>query len=149
MSFIPAPKQRTVTIPLAHSDFTAAGASETIEIWDIPPGAQVTGIVVQVKETPDDIDGDLTNWSLEFGEDATPDVDAFLTSHDYIADVPQTMESTRGAALTTTQGMYSTEGITHLTCTATIVGTTLDDADIDAGQWEVYVTYTQHAFTSL
>jgi hypothetical protein len=132
-------------VSIAHSDFTAAAANETINIWTIPANAQVLGVVCAVTETPDDVDGDLTNWSLEFGEDDTPDVDAFLTSHDYIADAPGVVESTRGAALTTTQGMFSVSASKNLTCTATVVGVTLDDADIDAGGWDVYITWIQHA----
>jgi hypothetical protein len=132
-------------VSVAHSDFTAAAATETINIWTIPPKAQVLAVVCAVTETPDDTDGDLTNWSLEFGEDDTPDVDAFLTSHDYIADAPGVIESTRGAALTTTQGMYSTSASKNLTCTATVVGVNLNDADIDAGGWDIYITYVQYA----
>jgi hypothetical protein len=132
-------------VSISHSDFTAAAATETITAWTIPASAQVLGVVCVVTETPDDSDGDLTNWSLEFGEDDTPDTDAFLTIHDYIADAPGVVESTRGAALTTTQGMYSTSASKNLTCKATVVGVTLDDADIDAGGWDVFITWIQHA----
>ena len=142
-----APKLKTATVSVLHSDFTAGAASETINIWSIPVGCQVTGVVVRVIETPDDSDATMTNWSLEFGTSVGADVDAFLTSHDYIADAPEVFESTRGVALTTSQGMYSSTAATNLTATATVVAVTLDDADIDAGQWEVYISYIQHAYS--
>jgi len=43
--------------------------------------------------------------------------------------------------------MYSTAAAKNLTCKATVVGVLLNDADIDAGIWEVYISYIQHAYT--
>ena len=140
-------KLKAVTVPLLHSAFTAAAATETINIWSIPAGCQVVGVVVRVIETPDDDDAVMTNWSLEFGTSVGADVDAFLTIHDYIADAPEVFESTRGVALTTSQGMYSSTAAVNLTATATVVAVTLDDVNIDAGQWEVYISYIQHAYS--
>jgi len=139
---------QTKKVPIAHSDFTAAAQTETLDIWTIPPKAVVVGVQCVVTETPDDDDGDLTNWNMEFGEDDTPDTDAFLTSHDYIADGAGTIYQTEGAALSGTQGrMYSVSASKNLTCKTTIAGAggiQLDDAGINAGGWDVYITYIQH-----
>lgn len=131
-------------VSITHASFTAAAASETINLMTIPARAQVVGVVCVVTETPDDDDGDLTAWSLEVGHDSGGgDVDAFLTSHDYIADGAGVVESTCGAALTTEQGLISSTASCNLTCTATVVGVTLNDAGIDAGGWTFYVHYIQ------
>ena len=143
-AIVRAPVFRKAKVSVAHSDFTAAAATETINIWTIPVDAQIMGVVCVVTETPDDTDADLTEWSLEFGEDDGPDTNAFLASHDYIADAPGVVESTRGVRLTTSQGMLSTSATKNLTCTATVVGVNLNDADIDAGGWDVYISYVQH-----
>jgi len=135
---------KVVKLSVSHSDFTAGAANETINIWTIPARAQITGVVCVVTETPDDSDGDLSAWSLMFGESTTPDTDAFLTTHDYIADAPGTIYSTKGAALTLAQGFVSASATSNLTCRAVIVGTVLNDTDINAGAWDVYVTYVQH-----
>ena len=131
-------------VDIAHGDFTASAASETINVATLPANAQLVRCWVEVTETPDDSDGDVTNWSLEFGEDDTPDVDAFLTSHDYIADGAGVVEATFGAAITTAGGVYSVSASTNITCTATIVGDTLDSADIDAGGWIFHYCYIQY-----
>ena len=139
-----APRLKVKRFSVLHSSFTAANTTETITVWAVPPAAQITGVVVRCKAKPDDSDGDLTAWCLEFGTSSGPDVDAFLTSHDYIAAAADSIESTCGVALTTQQGMYSATASTNFTCTATIVGENLDDVNINAGDWEVYVTYVQH-----
>lgn len=135
---------KVVKVAVAHSDFTAGAAAETINIWTIPAKAQILGVVCVVTETPDDSDGDLSAWSLQFGESTTPDTDAFLTNHDYIADAPGTIYTTKGALLVMSQGMVDASASSNLTCRATIVGTVLSDTDINAGAWDVYITYVQH-----
>lgn len=132
-------------VRVQHSDFTASDTTETIEIWNVPPRAQVIGVVPVLVETPDDDDGDLTNWSMEFGEDLTPDEDGFVTTNDYIGEDVGFIFSDEGACLSGGQGvMLSVSATTHVTATATIVGVDLDDAGIVAGIWDVYITYIQH-----
>ena len=129
------PYREKVTIEL--DDLTAlAGATDQIKVLDLPPGAEILSIFINVV-TPLAGAGPLTAATIKVGKGAP--YDQLLTGGSCFA---AGLITTIGAALTTDRAVYDMANSTDIEAEIALTGSTFPV--LTAGEIDIHYTYIEH-----
>lgn len=136
----------SVTVPVRalFSDFATAGLNNTIDLLTLPIGAIVESVIAVVV-TPMS-GGGVASYTIECGQDVTPDTDAFLTAQSALAaanTIYGGSDAHVGAALD-----GAANAIYSVTATFDVTAKAIADVNLDlvtAGTVDFYITFRRLA----
>jgi hypothetical protein len=120
----------TVKVSVAATDFTAAAATEDIEIFSLPPRGHI--IKATIKHTTAFSGGTLSAANLSVG--ITGSLDAILGDFNVFQAVSDTVSSSA-----TTAGVFNFGVATSIRCEAEATGDTWDN--VSTGAADIWLTF--------